>query len=91
MTSAIPWLYLHVSYAVFLDPKGLSSFLACRLIARNKNPGVRLIGICETSRSIIAKAVLSVTRQDIQQAAGALQLCAGQVAEIDTAIHIYSR
>ena len=90
MTSAIHWLYLPVSYAVFLDPKGLSPFLACSLIALNKNPGTRLIGICETSRSIIAKAVLSVSRQDIQQAAGTFQLCAGQVAGIEAAIHIYS-
>ena len=35
---------------------------------------------CETSRRIVAKAGLSVTRQDIQQAAGSLQLCAGQDA-----------
>ncbi|KAL5502789.1 hypothetical protein EMCRGX_G009613 [Ephydatia muelleri] len=74
---------------VFLDPKGLSPFLACRLIPLNKNPGVRPIVICETSR-IVAKAVLSVTRQDIQQAAGSLQLCAGQVAGIDAAIHTMS-
>ena len=75
---------------VFLDPKGLSPFLACRLIALNKNPGVRPIGICETSRRIVAKAVLSVTCQDILQAAGSLQLCAGQVAGIDAAIHTMS-
>ena len=71
---------------MLLDPKGLSPFLACRLIVLNKNPGVRPIGICETSRRIVAKAILSVTRQDIQQAAG----CAGQVAGIDAAIHTMS-
>ena len=49
-----------------------------------------LLGFCETSRRIIAKAVLSVTRQDIQQVAGSLQLCAGQVAGIDAAIHTMS-
>lgn len=40
------------------------------------------IGIGETSRRIIAKAVLAVTRCDIQDAAGSLQLCAGQIAGI---------
>ena len=75
---------------MLLDPNGLSPFLACHLIALNKNPGVHPIGICETSRRIVAKAILSVTRQDIQQAAGSLQLCAGQVAGIDAAIHTMS-
>ena len=75
---------------VFLDPKELSPFLACRLIAVNKSPGVRPIGICQTSRRIVAKAILSVTRQDIQQAAGSLQLRVGQVAGIDAAIHTMS-
>ncbi len=33
----------------YVDPNGLSPFLACRLIALNKNPGVRPIGLCETA------------------------------------------
>ena len=32
-----------------LDPKSLGALLACQLIAFNKNPGVRLIGIGKTS------------------------------------------
>ena len=71
----------------FRDPKGLSAFLACRLIALNKCPGVRPIGICETSRRIISKAILSAIKGDIQDAAGSLQLCAGQIAGIEAAIH----
>ena len=50
-----------------VDPDGLS---ACRLVALDKNPGVRPIGICETPRRIIAKAVLSVVRYDVTDAAG---------------------
>ena len=42
----------------FVDPKGLTSYLACRLIALDKCPGVRPIGICETVRRIVAKAIL---------------------------------
>ena len=44
----------------FVHPDGLSALLACRLIAPDKNPGVRPIGVGEISRRIIAKAVLSV-------------------------------
>ena len=58
----------------FVDPKGLSSLLACRLIALDKCPGVRPIGICETTRRIISKAVLSVVKDDLQDTAGSLQL-----------------
>ena len=46
----------------YVDPAGLSPFLACRLIALDKNPGVRPIGVCETARRIIAKAILLITR-----------------------------
>ena len=71
----------------FVDPRGLSSLLSCRLIALDKCPGVRPIGICETVRRIISKAVLSVTNTDLQEAAGSLQLCAGQIAGIEAAVH----
>ncbi len=47
----------------FVDPEGLSPLLACRLIALNKNPGVRPIGICETVRRI---AILTVTYSQSQ-------------------------
>ena len=71
----------------FVVPKGLSPLLACRLIALDKCPGVRPIGMCETPRRIIAKAVLFTTKGDIQDAAGSMQLCAGQISGIETAIH----
>ena len=60
-----------------VDPVGLEAFVACRLIAFNKCPGVRPIGIGEVVRRIIAKAVLSIVKLDILEAAGSLQLCAG--------------
>ena len=70
-----------------VNPDGLSPLLACRLIALDKCPGVRPIGICNTARRILAKAILSVLRDDIQEAAGPKQLCAGQIAGIEAAIH----
>ena len=54
-----------------VKPSAIAS-LACHLIALDKNPGVRLIGIGDTARRIIAKVILTITRQDIQEAAGSL-------------------
>ena len=70
-----------------LDPRGLAPFLACRLIALDKCPGVRPIGIRDTARRIIAKAVLAVIREDVQDAAGSAQLCAGQISGCEAAVH----
>ena len=62
----------------FVDPAIVAPFLACRLIALHKNPGVRPIGIGDTARRIItkaiiiAKAILTVTRPDIQEAVATL-------------------
>ena len=74
-----------------VDPKGLSSFLGCRLIALDKCPGVRPIGVCETVRRIVAKAILYVTKLDIQEAAGTRQLGGGQIAGIEAAVHSVQR
>ena len=73
--------------STFTDPSGLAAFIASRLIPLNKNPGVRPIGICETVRRIVGKAVLNVTKADIQSAVGPLQLCAGHDAGCEAAIH----
>lgn len=47
---------------------------------------IRPIVICKTARRIVLKAVLQVTRADIQDAAGSLQLCASQIAGIEAAV-----
>ena len=61
--------------------------MACSLIALDKSPGVRPIGICEVVRRIIAKAALCIVRYDILIAAGPHQLCAGQLAGTEAAVH----
>ena len=71
----------------FVDPLGLHAFTACRLIPLNKNPGVRPISIAETLRRITAKAILAVVKQDVQTAAGSLQVCAGQEGGCEAAVH----
>ena len=71
----------------FTDPEALQPLFNGRLIALDKNPGVWPIGIDETSRRIIAKAVLHIVKQDVMDAAGCLQLCAGQHAGCEAAVH----
>ena len=62
--------------------------MACRLVALDKGPGVRHIGICEVIRRIVGKAALQVISPHVQQAAGTVQLCAGQQPMgIEAAIH----
>ena len=71
----------------FVDPAGLAAFTACRLIPLDKCPGVRPIGVAETSRRLVGKAIMTIIHQDVQAAAGSLQLCAGQPAGCEAAVH----
>ena len=71
----------------FVDPASVAPFSACRLIALDKNPGVRPIGVCDTVRRIIAKAILMTIRSDVLDMAGSLQLCAGQISGTEAAVH----
>ena len=71
----------------YVNPKSLSAFLSCRHFALDKNPGVRPIGIGDTAWRIIAKAVLSVVKPDIQEASGCLQMCGVQIGGIEAAVH----
>ena len=71
----------------YVDPNGISALVACRLIALDKCPGVRPIGIGETVRRIIGRAILSILKPSIMEAAGSKQLCAGQEAGCEAAIH----
>ena len=70
-----------------VDPNGLGSFTACRLIALDKMPGVRPIGIGEVSRRIVSKAIISVVSDEIKEVAGTTQLCAGQEAGCEVGVH----
>ena len=71
----------------YVDPSSVASLMACHLIALNKNPGVRPIGIDEIAKRIIAKAILFVARPDIQEAMGCLQMCGDQISGIEAAVH----
>ncbi len=71
----------------YLDPEGLAPLVACRLVALDKCPGVRPIGIGECVRRIIGRTISSVLSTDIQESAGALQLCAGHEGGCEAAVH----
>ena len=73
--------------STYVDPDSLTSFVACRLIALDKDPGVRPIGIGEVCRRIISKAILTVVGQDVIDAAGPLQLCTGLNGGCEIAVH----
>ena len=69
------------------DPESLEALLACRLIPLDKCPGIRPIGIGEVLRRIMGKAVMSILRPDVLKSTGYQQMCAGQEAGCEVAIH----
>ena len=69
------------------DDKSLEPFLACGLIPLDKNPGLRPIGVGEVLRRIIASVVMRTFRSEIMDSAGNFQLCAGQRAGCEAAVH----
>lgn len=71
----------------YLDPEGLMAFLCNRLIPLDKCPGIRPVGIGEVLRRVIGKAIMTVLKGDVINAAGVQQLCAGQKAGIEAAVH----
>ena len=68
-------------------PQRSISFVACRLIALDKYPGVRPIVIGETVRRIIGKAISTTITETIQDAAGPLKVSAGHVSGCEAAVH----
>ena len=72
----------------FVDPLTIEPIVASRLIPLDKGNGeVRPIGVGEVIRRIIGKCVTRVTKQDVINASGAMQVCAGQRSGEEAAIH----
>ena len=53
----------------------------------DKNPGIRPIGIGEVLRRIVGKTIAGFLKEEIKEAAGPLQVCAGHSAGSEAAIH----
>jgi hypothetical protein len=61
--------------------------MACRLIAWDKQPGVRPVGIGELLRCLLAKIILHAVGPEATTACDNLNLCAGLKAGIEGAVH----
>lgn len=70
-----------------VDPASMFAYTSSRLVPLDKNPGVRPVGIGEVVRRIVGKAILRVISADLRRVAGSDQLCVGQRAGIESAIH----
>ena len=68
-------------------PRLIGAFVASRLIPLDKNPGTRPIGIGEVLRRIVGKMISRHSINEIKEAAGPLQTCAGHGAGAEAAIH----
>ena len=72
----------------YVDPRGLEAILANWLIPLDKGEGaVRPIGVGEVLRRIMGKCVTKVTKPDVIDASGSLQVCAGHKSGSEAAIH----
>ena len=70
-----------------IDPTYLSAYTACRLIALDKQPGIRPVGVGETLRRIIGKALSKVIKNDVAQATAPIQSCGGVRGGAEAAVH----
>ena len=67
----------------------IEAYVSSRLIPLEKSPtGIGPIGIGEVLRRIVGKAIVAEIRPKLQEAAGSLQLCAGQKAGCEAAAHV---
>ena len=63
------------------------ALMACRLVALDKQPGVRPVGIGEVYRRLWAKTVIAAVGSQATAACGNFNLCAGLPAGIEGAVH----
>ena len=63
------------------------AMMACRLVALDKCPGVRPVGIGEIFRRLFAKCVMKTVGPQATAACGSVNLCAGLAAGIEGAVH----
>jgi hypothetical protein len=73
----------------YVDPEPLKplQLTSYRLVALDKCPGVRPIGVGEVARKIMSRCILSVVQSDILETVGSRQLCIGQKCGCEAAIH----
>ena len=80
----------HRLYNIIMSWDDVRALLSSQLIALDKCPGIRPIGIGETLRPVIGKAVCMATRYDIEDVCDVDQLCTGLKMGIEGAVHAVS-
>ena len=65
----------------------IRALVSNRMIALDKCPGIRPIGIGESLRRIVGKVVCSATHSDLTVLSGTNQLCCGVRSGIEGAVH----
>ena len=63
------------------------ALMACRLVALDKRPGVRPVGIGETLCRALSKLAMRAAGDQAKTAGGNLQMCTGLEASIEGATH----
>ena len=71
----------------FVDPVSLSPLLSKQLLALDKKPGIRPIGVGECLRRVIGKTVTRKFKSLLTETARPLQLAAGHLSGSEAAVH----
>ena len=72
-------------------PSLLEGYTSCRLIPFHKNPGIRPVGVGEVLRRIVGNTIAGFLKEEIKEAAGPLQVCAGHSTGSEAAVHAMSQ
>ena len=72
---------------MYVSPGGLHPLLASRLIALDKNPCVRPIGVGDFFCCLLGKTILNVIGPDMLDVPGLSQLCAGHLNGCKAVVH----
>ena len=70
-----------------IDHTLITSLANSRIIALNKNPGIRPIGMGEVLRRLMGKVVASTLKKEVQISVGPLQTCTGLKSGSEVAVH----
>ena len=65
----------------------IETLVSCRLIALDKCPGIRPIGVRECLRRLVGRAVIQCIKTDLLRAIGNKQLCVSHIAGCEAALH----
>ena len=77
----------------YIDPQTIEPLLANRPMPLDKGEGaVHPIGVGEVIRRVVGKCIMKVTKEDVVDTSGSLQVCAGQANRApDACLDIHAR